>query len=291
MHQIWQNINIWCSLCHFFLLFSVWPQRQDIAERRYLFPQCSRDCVTIQRGLLNRKNIICQSHLKQQSKWKSTAYKQNFLWWVGFFQHLFIHIYRKLCHNSCRQGIIYEACWISRFTSLIEWLHFGCNILLDLFQNLFVFNGFGRWLYKLKVPWLWFISVQIIFAIRFEYIFMWFYTIHMYTEYVQSQDCAYPNTIFCAEEQKTIGEHFNFFIFNIKFLFWWVLYSCSVMHRGCFILFMHLNISHIFLGRVVAIMYRNYSYCFILCLWGLALYMWYVNKYTKFNPTSKPCCN
>lgn len=32
---------------------------------------------------------------------------------------------------------------------------------------------------------------------------MWFYTIHMHTEGMQSQGCAYPNTIFCAKEQKT----------------------------------------------------------------------------------------
>lgn len=41
----------------------------------------------------------------------------------------------------------------------------------------------------------------------------------MYTEFIQSQGCAYPNALFCAKELKSTDEHFHFFIFNIRILF------------------------------------------------------------------------
>lgn len=197
----------WCSLYHFFLLFSVWCQGQDTAERNYLFPKNCRYWAGIQRDPPNRSNSICQASLKQQWKWNSTWYEQCFLWWVGLFSHLFSHNYLKLWHNNCRQGILYEVYCISVFNSLTEWLDFGWKY----FKTCLLTTVLAESCNKLEVLWLWFIAVWKISVIRLDYISTWFYTIHMGTEYIQNQGCAYPDTISCAKEQKPGDKYLNIF--------------------------------------------------------------------------------
>lgn len=143
---------------------------------------------------------------------------------------------------------------------------------------------------KLKVPWIWFIAVWIISVIKLDYISTWFNTIHMYTECVQSQGCAHPNTFFGEAQPFFVLKNKNlminiliFFVFNILFIILIVIifffsYTLWMFH---FILLMDLNISYFFPRKHCCEHVHKYSSYIILPVWSVAFHIPIHDKLTS----------